>query len=133
MQARELIMDLTNEQGLGRESQVQPPAEVWEQFFGVRVTAINRPTFRLQNKKVPSDPEQRKVVKHHHNLTIEVGDARPPRPAILRVRWTGPNAFDYWVYRPPSRAYQHCDWILGNLAAVAPKERRWIIIYREAQ
>ena len=128
MQARELIMDLTSEQGGGRESQVQPPSQVWEQFFGVRISANIRPTFRLQNMKVPSDPEQRKVIKHHHNLTIEIGDAKLPRPAILRMRGTGHNAFDYWVYRPPSRAYQHCAWILKNLAAVAPKERRWIII-----
>ncbi len=128
MQARELIMDLTNEQGGGRESQVQPPSEVWEQFFGVRVSADVRPTFRLENKKVASDPEQRKVVKHHHNLTIEIGDARLPRPAILRMRRTGHNAFDYWVYRPPSREYGHCRWILENLAEDVATGRRWIVI-----
>jgi hypothetical protein len=128
MQARELIMDLTNEQGGGRESQVQPPSEVWERFFGVRVSADVRPTFRLESKKARSDPEQRKVVKHHHNLTIEVADAKLPRPAILRMRRTGHNAFDYWVYRPPSRAYQHCLWILENLAEGESKGRRWVII-----
>jgi len=127
MQARELIMDLTNEQGKDRESQVQPPKEVWEQFFGVRVSANVRPTFRLQNMTVPSDPEQRKVIKHHHNLTIEIGDAKPPRPAILRMRRTGHNAFEYWVYRGSSRAYQHCDWILKNLAGMS-SGRRWIVI-----
>lgn len=128
MQARELIMDLTNEQGGGRESQVQPPLEVWERFFGVRVSADVRPTFRLESKKARSDPEQRKVVKHHHNLTIEVADAKLPRPAILRMRRTGHNAFDYWVYRPPSRAYRHCLWILENLAEGESKGRRWVII-----
>lgn len=127
MRPRQLIMDLTNEQGGGRESQVQPPSEVWEQFFALRVSANVRPTFRLQNMKVRSDPEQRRVVKHHHNLTLEIGDARSPRPAILRVRQTGPNAFEYWVYRPPSRAYGHCDWILTNLAESTPNERRWIV------
>lgn len=128
MQARELIMDLTHEQGGGRESQVQPPSEVWEQFFGVRVSAASRPAFRLQNLKEPSNPEQRKVVKHDHNLTLEIGDAKLPRPAILRMRRTGHNAFDYWVYRPPSRAYQHCDWLLTNLADAALSGRRWIVI-----
>jgi hypothetical protein len=128
MQARELIMDLTKEQGPGRESQVQPPAGVWEQFFGVRVGANVRPTFRLQNMKVPSDPEQRKVIRHHHILTIEIGDAKPPRPAILRMRRAGYNAFDYWVYRPSSEPYRHCDWILNNLAEAPIKNRRWIII-----
>jgi len=121
-------MDLTKEQGSGRESQVQPPLEVWEQFFGVRVGANVRPTFRLQNMMVASDPEQRKVVKHHHNLTIEIGDAKPPRPAILRMRRTGHNAFSYWVYRRSSSAYRHCEWILKNLAENKPNERRWIVI-----
>jgi hypothetical protein len=128
MQTRELIMDLTDEQGSSRESQVQPPSQVWEQFFGVRVSAALRPTYRLQNKRTPSDPEQRKVVKHHHNLTIEIGDAKPPRPAILRMRRTGNNAFDYWVYRSPSAAYRHCNWILTNMADEASRGRRWIII-----
>lgn len=128
MQGRELIMDLTNEQGEGRESQVQPPLEVWEQFFGVRLPADVRPTFRLQNMKKRSVPEQRKVVKHHHNLTIEIGDAKPPRPAILRMRRTGHNAFSYWVYRRPSQAYGHCDWLLTHLTDPTPNERRWIVI-----
>jgi hypothetical protein len=75
-----------------------------------------------------SDPEQRKVVQHHHNLTIEVGGAQPPRPAILHMRRTGHNAFEYWVYRPSSKAYRHCDWILKNLGADKFRERRWIII-----
>ncbi|MCH8040856.1 MAG: hypothetical protein IH977_11020 [Nitrospinae bacterium] len=128
MQARQLIMELTHEQGGGRESQVQPPSEVWEQFFGVRVTTTVRPTFRLQNMKVRTDPEQRKVVKHHHNLTLEIGDAKLPRPAILRMRRTGHNAFEYWVYRPQSQGYQHCDWVLANLAEDVASERRWIVI-----
>ena len=128
MQTRELIMDLTREQGGGRESQVQPPSEVWEQFFGVRVSASIRPTFRIQNMNVHSPPEQRKVVKHHHNLTLEIADAKPPRPAILRMRRTGHNAFVYWVYRPRSRAYQHCNWLLNTLGSNGPSGRRWIII-----
>ncbi len=128
MQAKELIMDLTYEQGGGRESQVQPPAEVWELFFGVRVSATMLPAFRLQNKKTASDPEQRKVVAHHHNLTLEIGEAKLPRPAILRMRRTGHNAFDYWVYRPPSRDYQHCDWLLSNVSDSASTNRRWVII-----
>jgi len=128
MQATELIMDLTHEQGGGRESQVQPPSEVWEQFFGVRVSATLRPAFRLQNRKKGSEPEQRKVVKHHHNLTLEIGDAKLPRPAILRMRRTGHNAFDYWIYRPPSRDYQHCDWLLSNVSDKEFTDRRWIII-----
>ncbi len=129
MQARELIMDLTNEQGKGRESQVQPPAEVWEQFFGVRINSKIRPTLRLQNMaKKRADPEQRKVVQHHHNLTIEIADAKPPRPAILRMQRDGVNSFAYWVYRARAQQYRHCDWLLANVAEAPTKERRWIII-----
>lgn len=115
MQVTNLIMDLTREQGGGRETQVQPPSGVWEQFFGVRINAA-RPTFRLVRADRKSiEPEQRKVVKHHHNLTIEISGAVLPRPAILRMRKTGQNSFQYWIYRPPSKAYSHCDWILHNL------------------
>ena len=121
-------MDLTQEQGGGRESQVQPPSQVWEQFFGVRVDATARPTYRLQNVNAHSDPEQRKVVGHDHNLTLEIADARLPRPAILRMRRTGHNAFTYWVYRPPSQAYRHCDWLLKNIGQQASGGRRWLIV-----
>jgi protease II len=126
MQVTNLIMDLTREQGGGRETQVQPPSGVWEQFFGVRINAA-RPTFRLvRADKNSIEPEQRKVVKHHHNLTIEISGAVLPRPAILRMRKTGQNSFEYWIYRPPSKAYSHCDWILHNLAVPYP-DRRWIV------
>lgn len=128
MQTKELIMDLTREQGGGRETQVQPPSEVWEQFFGVRVSAPMRPTFRIQNMKPHCPPEQRKVVKHHHNLTLEIAGAMLPRPAILRMRRTGHKAFVYWVYRPRSGAYQHCDWLLDNLGSNGPSGRRWVVI-----
>lgn len=129
MQVTELIMDLTREQGEGRESQVQPPSGVWEQFFGVRVASAIRPTFRLQCMAPPSAVEQRKVVKHHHNLTIELSHAKPPRPAIVRLRRDGFNAFRYWVYRPTSAGYKHCDWILRVLAEQRVMDRRWIILH----
>ncbi len=83
---------------------------------------------RLQNMKKESDPEQRKVIGHDHNLTIEIGDARPPRPAILRMRRAGINSFEYWVYRSPSKAYRHCRWMLENLAEPTSGERLWIVI-----
>lgn len=128
MFSRELIMGLTGEQGLSRKSQVQPPSSVWEQFFGVRLSASARPTFRLQNMATGSMPEQRKVVQHHHNLTIEIGGAMAPRPAILRMRRTGTNAFDYWVYRQSSVGFRHCEWMLKNFSEIVPNERPWMII-----
>ena len=127
MQSKELLMDLTNEQGAGRETQVQPPSDVWEQFFGVRKDASSRPTLRLVRKKPQSEPEQRKVVKHHHNHTIEIGGATLPRPAILRMRQIGINSFEYWIYRPPSKEYRHCNWVLDNLATDT-EDRRWLVI-----
>lgn len=126
MQAINLIMDLTDEQGGRRKSQVQPPSAVWEQFFGVRVNATSCPTFRLASMEPVTPPEQRKVVKHHHNLTLEISGAKLPRPAILRMKKTGPNSFLYWIYRPRSKAYYHCDWILHNLAEQT-SDRRWIV------
>lgn len=133
MIARELIIDLNQEQGKGRESQVQPPLEVWEQFFGFRPGVSAQPTFRLQNLLRPTDPpEQRKVVKHHHNFTLEVGGAKFARPAtltaILRMRLTGPNAFDYWVYKKPSAEFRHCNWCLEHMGLTAKGGRRYLII-----
>jgi hypothetical protein len=131
MQQNELIMALTEEQGPGRETQVQPPKAVWEQFFGVRLNASMRPTYRLENIETPSAVEQRKVVKHHHNFTLEISGATPPRPAILRLKRLGPNSFGYWVYRPPSQEYLHCKWLLDNLGQ-SDTDRGWVIINREA-
>ena len=123
-------MDLINEQGKGRESQVQPPNEVWEQFFEFRETAGLRPTFRLQDVLHGSDPEQRKVVKHDHNFTLEIADAKPPRPAILRMRKIGVNSYEYWVIRPSSKDYRHFDWMLSNMGNKDEK-RRWLVIWKE--
>lgn len=129
MEAKELIMELTNEQGAGRETQVQPPLDVWEQFFELRLPGGSQPTFRLKDALHDSAPEQRKVVKHHHNFTLEIGDAKPPRPAILRMRRTGTNSFEYWVYRAKTPAYRHCDWLLQNLRGPSTG-RRWLIIWK---
>ena len=124
--ATNLIMDLTMEQGRGRETQVQPPLGVWEQFFGLSVQSATRPTFRLVNMDSPGVAEQRKVVKHHHNLTLEISGAKLPRPAILRMRRIDSKSFEYWVYRRGSKAYPHCDWLLKIFADPTP-DRRWIV------
>jgi hypothetical protein len=129
MEAKELIMDLTKEQGQGRETQVQPPKEVWEQFFEFRLTDTARPTFRLKDAQNNSAPEQRKVVKHHHNFTLEIAGAKPPRPAIIRMRRIGINSFEYWVYRPRTKDYLHWDWLLENVAATE-SGRRWLVIWK---
>ncbi len=130
MAMEELIMELKMEQGLPRITQVQPPAAVWERFFGVRVLKGLLPTYRLQNKVDNGNPEQSKVVRHHHNLTIEIGGAQPPRPAILRMLKTGTNSFDYWVYRPGSSAFRSCAWLLKNVAQDNSSGRNWVVVSR---
>jgi hypothetical protein len=121
-----LIMDLTKEQGGGRERQVQPPRRVWEQFFGLRVDADTRPTLRLVDMTNRTDPEQRRVVGHHHVWTLEMSGAGLPRPAILRMRRLDSKSYEYWVYRPGARPYAHCDWLLKTFAE-DQQGRRWIV------
>jgi hypothetical protein len=78
-------MDLTLEQGVGRETQVQPPRNVWVQYFDIDLDEDPDalPELVVQDRKNPaSEPEHRPVVYHDHNWTIELGDAGMPRPAI---------------------------------------------------
>jgi len=123
-----LIMDLTKEQGGGRESQVQPPLNVWVYYFGIDLDSP--PTFVLQDKKHRSSgPEQRPVVEHDHNWTVEMGDAGMPRPAILRLERVAQNSYDYWVYRPGDAEFDHLDWLLNTVQNPHRTHgRRWLMI-----
>jgi hypothetical protein len=127
-----LIMDLTLEQGGGRVSQVQPPKNVWVQYFGIDLDEDpdDLPGLVLQDRKHPSSgPEHRSVVYHDHNWTVEVGDAGMPRPAILRMVRVAPNSYDYWVYRPGDPEYDHVNWILDNVTNPHRTHgRRWVIL-----
>ena len=126
-------MELTAEQGSSRPSQVQPPRPVWEQFVGVSPDSTTRPTFRLENMRDPGNPEQRKVVKHHHNLTIEISAAKVERPAIIRLQQRSKNSYAYWVYGKSSKEYNHCKWIVTEFGSQAPNEQRgWLIISRNS-
>lgn len=122
-----LIMELTNEQGPGRESQVQPPRPVWEQFFGISMESSQMPTLRLENMDNPGEIVTRKVVKHHHNCTVEITGARIQRPAIIRFQRVGTNSFRYWVHGGGTSAYKHYSWLLNTLCQTG-KERKWAII-----
>jgi hypothetical protein len=75
----------------------------------------------------PGDVEQRKVVKHHHNFTIEISGAKVARPAIIRIQRKGVNSFGYWVYKAPSKEYKHCKWLLQSFGDNCG-ERGWTII-----
>ena len=127
-----LIMDLTLEQGGGRESQVQPPKNVWVQYFGIDLDndPDDLPELVVQDRKhPPSDPEHRRIVYHDHNWTLEFGDAGMPRPAILRMVRVAPNSYNYWVYRDGDPEYNHVNWILDNIPNPQRiRGRRWVSI-----
>lgn len=123
-----LIMELTQEQGPGRETQVQPPIDVWLRFFEIDLE--RPPTLRCTNRRRSfPQAEARPVVEHDHNWTVEILGAALPRPAIIRFHRSGRNRYDYWVYRPADSAYEHCRWLLTNFANPHQKRgRRWFIV-----
>jgi hypothetical protein len=111
-----LLMDLTLEQGGGRESQVQPPKAVWETFFGIKFPTASLPTITLINDKGSlKEIFKRKVVKHHHTYTIELADAGLPRPAILRMRRVGHHRYLYSIHRPGDTKYPQLRYHLENM------------------
>lgn len=128
MTGDQLIMELTQEQGPGRETQVQPPVAVWAHYFDLDFARL--PTLRLYNRRRRhSNPERRPVVFHNHNWTIEIGAARPPRPTVLRLRRAGSRTYDYWVYRPGDSEFDHCRWLLANFPNPHwHRGRHWLII-----
>lgn len=125
-----LLMELTYEQGAGRETQVQPPKSVWEHYFGVAVGKQTLPTLTLVNSTVtPNSVTIRRVVKHHHNYTLELVGTELPRPAILEMRRTGPNRYVYYVHRPGHGAYSARDKLLDTIDnPLWASGRRWGIV-----
>jgi hypothetical protein len=126
-----LIMELTLEQGSPRETQVQPPKDVWQRYFGVPVARGTtwRRVFTLRNKRDAGPDETRRISSHDHNWTIEIRGAMPPRPAILRMNRVSRSRFEYWVYRPADPEYAHCEWLLS--VARNPFHRigrQWLVI-----
>jgi hypothetical protein len=123
----QLIMELTMEQGVGRETQVQPPLNVWVQYF--QIDLDNPPELTLINQLDSSNGvEIRPVVEHDHNWTVEIAGADVPKPAIIRFQRTN-DSYNYWVYESGDVAYDHCEWLL----AMAPnpywtRGRRWMIL-----
>ncbi len=128
MTGEDLIMELTMEQGPGRETQVQPPTGVWAYYFGIDLD--EPPRLRLTNRKRRSaNPETRPVVEHDHNWTVEVTGAAVNRPAIIRFHRTGANRYDYWVYEQHDAEYAACRWMLNTFRNPRRlKGRRWLVI-----
>jgi hypothetical protein len=128
MTNEDLIMQLTLEQGAGRETQVQPPIGVWAHYFGVDLD--DPPRLRVTNRKLRRPrSETRPIVEHDHNWTIELAGAEVNRPAIIRFRRTGVNRYDYWVYVEHDSEYEHCHWLLNTFRNPRRQRgRRWLII-----
>ena len=124
----DLIMELTMEQGPGRETQVQPPIGVWAHYFGVDLD--NPPMLRLTNRiRRNAIPENRPVVEHDHNWTLEIRAANVNRPVIIRFHRTGNNRYDYWLYSQTDREYEHCRWLLNSFPNPHhTRGRRWLVI-----
>jgi hypothetical protein len=132
MTENDLIMELTLEQGLPRPTQVQPPKLVWLLYFDVDLDdPTTFPAITLRDQLNPTaTAEQRAVVMHHHNGTLEIAAAGPPLPAIIRIRRVAPNDYHYWVYRQGTHAeFERCDWILSTFPNPRwARGRRWLII-----
>jgi hypothetical protein len=125
-----LLMELTNEQGGGRESQVQPPKGVWETFFGLHHPTIKLPTLTLINEKViPNIKHERKIVKHHHTYTIEIADAVLPRPAILHIRKIGLHKYAYIVHRPGEQKFAQVEHLVKTMHnPFWDSGRSWVLV-----
>lgn len=128
MTGDQLIMELTLEQGPGRETQVQPPLNVWIRFFDIDFASL--PRLRFNRRDGPRRKQEvRPVVEHDHNWTVEIDGAAVERPAIIRILRTGNRSFDYWIYTPGKSEYYHCRWMLAGFPnPYRRRGRRWLII-----
>lgn len=124
-----LIMELTLEQGIGRETQVQPPRPVWEHYFAIDFDAAQLPQLHLTHKgPQPVNPAPGTISRHHHNLTIEIPGAEMPRPALLELRKTGTRRFVYEVHRagPDYQRFRHLLDTRSN--PLWTHGRKWLLI-----
>ena len=121
-------MELTMEQGPGRETQVQPPINIWIRYFEIDFAQLPRLRF-TKRTGARARQEIRPVVEHDHNWTVELDGAAVARPAIIRLLKTGRNTFDYWIYESDDAEYQHCQWMLSTFQnPYRRRGRRWLIL-----
>lgn len=125
-----LVMELTNEQGAGRETQVQPPKAVWETFFGIKVGIDKLPVLTLTHESAGSTTTlKRPVIKHDHNYTVEMSGAEPPRPAILQMRRAGHNKYVYCIHRSADTSFASISAYLQTLHnPLRQSGRLWVLI-----
>ena len=126
-----LVMDLKLEQGPGRETQVQPEKNCWIHYFGIDPDKRTKPLLTLFNQSLtPATKWQFHVTPHHHISTIEIPEAKMPRPAILQMRRVARHTYDYRVLRPEDHEFAEMDRILTTVQNPLQRsqERRWIIL-----
>lgn len=124
-----LIMQLTLEQGVGRETQVQPPRAVWEHYFGIDFDAAQLPRLRLTHKGAQAvGPAPGTISRHDHNLTVEIPGAEMPRPALLELRKTGRRSYVYKVHRAGADFEQFRQLLETRSNPLWTHGRRWLII-----
>lgn len=120
-----LIMDITKEQGSTRRTQVQPPAAVWDTFFGLKAGS-GQPVLTLRSSAGVRRP---KVVKHTIVRTVEIPEAAGSLPAILEMTPTGKNAYRYRVVRPPDPDFAAMDQLLSSVSNPLQRgKRRWLTV-----
>lgn len=125
-----LLMELTHEQGGGRETQVQPPKGVWETFFGLYSPTAKLPVLTLINETAKGKVEvKRRVVKHHHTYTLEITDAGLPRPAVLQMRRIAHDKYAYIVHRPTDPTFVTINYLVTTLHnPFWQPGRRWVLV-----
>lgn len=129
IQGQTLVMDLLQEQGGRRASQVQPPRAIWEQYLGRKWLVSSQKSIALESV-ADGRVYHRPVVIHDHNMTIEVVGAELPRPAILILKRLSKDRYSYRVIRPNHATFPMFDSVLNleNPLQTAGARRRWQIV-----
>lgn len=109
---KELVMDLTMEQGGNRVSQVQPPLTVWREFFDIEPEG-EQPEYIIKDVRT-GDKYRFGVVGHDHNWTIEIPGARVSRPALIVMRLESEHELKYAVYTYNDAEYDELDQFLSD-------------------
>jgi len=123
-----LVMELLQEQGGSRATQVQPPRAVWENYLGVDWLSPPFPILTLTNEAT-GITVQRHIVEHDHNMTIEIAGAELPRPAILQLRRIEEHNYSYKVHRPGTNNFSVLQGLLNNIQnPLRTHGRDWLLI-----
>lgn len=123
-----LVIDLMQEQGGRRASQVQPPKAVWEEYFKMPWLIPTNKKLKLRNVR-SGEYYERPVVIHDHNMTVELSGAQLPRPAILVLKKVGKYSFEYSIYRPLDKQFAVYDTLLSTIEnSLRSGARRWFAI-----